>query len=205
MMSALMGKIKKGVPKINIQAMNFHTGHRLFLCFLLGIVAGTFLTNVLLADFADKIGIYNKYFVKGANVYDVNVDKMDFFIFCIKKYLIELIIILLINMTQVGILFDKIYCIYKGIIISILISSATITYGAWGIVLYLISIFPQYLLYIPFLICTLYISIRLSQILKEHNLKEIKIRAIVITLVLLAGTAFFESFANLSILKSAFS
>ena len=62
-----------------------HKGHRLFLCFLFGIVAGTFLMNGLLADFAGKIGIYSKYFFNGVNVYDVNVDKMDFFMFCIKK------------------------------------------------------------------------------------------------------------------------
>lgn len=205
MMSALMGKIKKAIPKINIQAMNLHKGHRLFLCFLFGIVAGTFLMNGLLADFAGKIGIYSKYFFNGVNVYDVNVDKMDFFMFCIKKYLSELIIILVINITQIGMLFNKFYCIYKGIIISILISSATKTYGKWGVVLYMISIFPHYILYVPFVICSLYISIRVAQILKEHNLKEIRIRAILIVMLFLIGTAFLEAFINLPILKSAFS
>ena len=139
-MSIFKAKMKNKIPRIGIQAMNLYVGHRLFLYFLLGIVAGTFILNLLMGNIAHKIGIYSEYFSNGIKIYDIHFDKTAFFIFCCKRYVKEFLIIIIVNMTPIAIIFNRGYCIYKGIIISMIISSLTLNYGAWGILLYVISI-----------------------------------------------------------------
>ncbi len=203
-MKVFVGNIKKRIPKINIQAMNFRISHRLFLYFLLGILIGTLFLNICIGGYATKIGVYSQYFVNRLNIYGVAVDKMDFFIYCIKKYVIEITVILLLSITPIGMLFNKVYCLYKGIVIALLISSATLTYGVGGILLYIISIFPHYIFYIPLLSLVLYVGVKLSEMIKEHKKGKFKMRVVIFLIFLAVGTAFFEAYVNYPILKIAF-
>ncbi len=204
-MSAFAGKIKKSIPKINIQAMNLSMGHRLFLCFLVGVILGTFLLNVFLREYATRLGVYSEYFINGVNIYENQVDKNAFFLYCIKKYTGEFVIILLLNMMPINMWFNRMYCIYKGVVMALLISSVTLTYGAGGIVIYILSIFPHYILYIPFVIVSIYISLKVAELIKEHKISKFKIRAAILLVMLAVGTAFLEAYINYPIIKIAFS
>ena len=204
-MSTFIRKIKKGIPRLNIQAMNLDMGHRLFLCFLGGIAIGTFLLNFFLGDYAGRIGVYGEYFVNGVNMYGDTVNKASFFVYCVKKYIGECMLILFLNITPVGNMFNHLYCMYKGIVIAMLIASATLGYGAGGIVLYIISVFPHYFLYVPLFVAIMYISIQLAEMIREKKLGRFKLRAVALLIVLIAGTSFLEAYCNYPILRMAFS
>lgn len=204
-MGTFIRKIKKGIPKLDMQAMKLNIGHRLFLCFLGGVVAGTFLLNMFLGDYAGRIGVYSEYFVNGVNMYGDTVDKVSFFMYCIRKYAGECIAILFLNITPLGKLFNQLYCMYKGIVISMLISSATLGYGAGGLFLYIISVFPHYFLYVPLFVAMMYISIQVAEMIREKKLGRFKLRALFILIALIAGTSFLEAYCNYPILRMAFS
>lgn len=204
-MKVFTGKVKQSAPKVNLQAMNLNEGHRLFLFFLMGILLGTLLLNLFFRDYASKIGVYNEYFVNGVNMYATEVNKTEFFIFCIKRYMGEFVIILLFNLTPIGMLFNRIYCIYRGVVIAMLISSATLTYGIGGIVIYILSIFPHYIMYVPFVIVSIYISTKVAEKIKEHKIRKIKLRVVIVIIALAIFTSLLEAYINYPILKIAFS
>ena len=86
-MSIFIAKIKNKIPKMSMQTMNLHLGHRLFFYFLIGIVAGTFVLNFVFGNISFKIGIYNEYFSNSVYKYNMGFDKTDFFIFCCPRAL----------------------------------------------------------------------------------------------------------------------
>ncbi len=203
-MRVFIKRVKKGVPKLNIQAMNLKMNHRLFLCFIVGLVLGTFLLNLFLGGFAGKLGVYSEYFINGVDMYGEKVEKFSFFLYCVKKYAGECILILFLNITPIGNLFNKIYCGYKGIVTAILISSTTLTYGAGGLFLYVISIFPHYLLYVPFFVASMYVGIQVADMMKEKKMGKFKLRAVILLVLLAVGTSFLEAYVNYSILRTVF-
>lgn len=204
-MGTFIRKIKKGIPQIDMQAMNLNMSHRLFLCFIGGIVLGTILLNFFLGRYAGELGVYSEYFVNGVNMYGDNVNKSSFFIYCIKKYGYECLFIVFLNMTPLWKIFDYLYCMYKGIVMAMLISSATLAYGAGGICLYIISIFPHYILYVPLFVLEMYVSIQIAEKIKEKTKGSFKLRAIVILAGLIIGTSFLEAYLNYSIIRMVFS
>ena len=204
-MNTFIRRMKKGIPKINIQAMTLSMRHRLFLFFIAGIIIGTMLLNLWLEGYAGAFGIYSEYFVNNINMYGNMVDKMEFGVYCLRKYLIEGAIIIFFNITAFGKIFNCIYCMYKGIVIALLISSSTLTYGTGGLLLYIISIFPHYFIYVPFFIASIYVGIQVSEIVKEKKMKKFKIRAVICLILLAVGTAFLEAYVNYPILRATFS
>lgn len=203
-MRVFIKRVKKGVPKLNIQAMNLKMNHRLFLCFIAGLVLGTFLLNLFLGGFAGKLGVYSEYFINGVDMYGEKVEKFSFFLYCVKKYVCECIFILFFNITPIGKLFNKIYCGYKGVVTAVLISSTTLTYGAGGLFLYVISIFPHYLLYVPFFVASMYVGIQVADMVKEKKMGKFKLRAVILLVLLAVGTSFLEAYVNYSILRMVF-
>lgn len=203
-MSTFIEKIKKGIPKFNIQAMNLNVSHRLFLCFLGGIVIGTFLLNIFLGSYAGTLGVYSEYFVNGVNMYGDAVDKSAFFVYCIKKYAGECIMVIFLNITPICTIFNQLYCMYKGIVMAMLISSATLTYGAGGLFLYIISVFPHYLLYVPFFVAMMYVGIQISEIIREKKMGKFRLRIVLVLMGLILGTAFLEAYANYPLLRMIF-
>lgn len=203
-MGTFIRKIKKGIPKVDIQAMNLNMSHRLFLCFLGGIILGTLLLNLFMGAYASRLGVYSEYFRNGVDMYGDNVNKSAFFTYCIKKYIGECLVIVFLNITPIGKIFNYIYCIYKGAVIAMLISSATLTYGAGGLLLYIISVFPHYLLYVPFFVAAMYVGIQVGEMTKEKKMGKFKIRAVVVLSGLAVGTSFLEAYANYPILRIVF-
>ena len=205
-----MGKILKSFPiglKIfDIQAMNIKRNHRLFLVFFAGIIIGTLMMNFLAGKYAGQIGIYSEYFIDGINNPDAkNFDKWAFNLFCIKKYALEAVVLIALNCTGFGMFVNYGYCIYKGIAISILISSATLTYGTGGILLYLMSIFPHYFTYVPMVVFTLYFGIKIKENIKKKRVLVSVLKGLAIEAAFVVCTAFLEAYVNYPFVRSMFS
>lgn len=204
-----MGKILKGFPiglkTFDMQAMNIKRSHRLFLAFLAGIIAGTLMMNFLVGKYAGQIGIYSEYFIDGINNPDtMQFDKWSFSIFCIKKYALETAVLIALNCTNFGMIVNYAYCIYKGLAISILISSATLTYGTGGILLYVMSIFPHYFSYVPMIVFTLYFGIKIKENMKKERVAVSVLKGTAIEAALVVCTAFLEAYVNYPFVRSMF-
>ena len=203
----MLEKVKTSnfIKRFKIQTMNLNEGHRLFALYFIGIITGTFLLNMFGENYVNKIGIYGKYLASDDNILEyVGLDKGDFFTYCIRKYYVQIIIILLLNLSSKNKIINSVICFYKGFTMSILICVATISYGSGGIVLFLISIFPHYFLYVPMFIYTIYFGINIRQYIKNNSYISGICKGCVIESLFVVGTAFFEVYLNLPLLINVF-
>ena len=204
-----MGKILKrfpiGLKTFDIQAMKIKRNHRLFIAFWGGIIAGTLMMNFLAGRYAGQIGIYSEYFIDGINSPDsMQFNKWSFNIFCIKKYALETVVLIALNCTNFGMIVNYAYCIYKGLAISILISSATLTYGTGGVLLYVMSIFPHYFSYVPMIVFTLYFGIKIKENIRNEGVAMSVLKGMAIEAALIVCTSFLEAYGNFPFVRSMF-
>lgn len=199
-------KASNYLKKIRIQAMNLSEGHRLFVLYFIGIIIGTFLINLFGGAYVDKIGIYGKYLANNdGGINSIDIDKGEFFSYCVKKYYVQVIAMLVLNCTSKQKIINGLICMYKGFGGSVLICASTISFGSGGIILYLISIFPHYLLYVPMFIYTLYFGMNLKQYFRNHNFISGIVKGCIVESILVVGTSFLEVYLNLPILVNVFS
>lgn len=198
---SILSKFKFNFKDIKKQTINLKIKYRLFLCFLAGVFIGTFMFNLWGRNINNDISIYNKYLVDGLIIN--RISKWDYCIYCLKKYLCEFGIILLLNLTPFDKLFNRIYLIFKGINIGMIISSTTLTYGCGGLLIYLLSIFPHYFIYIPFVIASLYVAMHMSKLIKEKSNKK-GYKAIIVIIVMALFTSLLEAYVNYPILSYLF-
>lgn len=199
-------KIKEIFSKINIskkQTKNLNEGHRLFFLFLGGIIVGTLFVNILGANYARNISIYGNYLTDNTdNISIVAMKKNGFFFYCIKKYLFQVVVLVVINLTSKGRVFNSLICFYKGGVISVLVCAATISYGKGGILVFLISIFPHYIMYIPLFIYTINYGMYLKS--RRGVKKDFIIKSIGIECFFIFMTAFLEAYGNLPLINNMF-
>lgn len=193
---------KKG---FRVQTMNFSESHRLFFLFIIGIVGGTFLFNMLGKDLAGKIGIYSEYMISDFNMTTIeSIKPMDFFMFCIRKYCYQSFIIILLITLLKSKSISGILCIVKGINISFLVGSATISFGVGGILIYIMSIFPHYFFYVPLFIWSIYLANIIREIFNHKRSAKGILKACIIEFAFILGTSLFEAYGNLPIMISMF-
>lgn len=203
-MSKFFDGLSKKIRIFNVQTMNISNKHRLFFCLVLGVVTGTLLMNFFGAK-SDDIRIYSSFYA--SSMEDINngiIDKFDFFIYCLKKYFLEICIIFVIGYTAIWKSFFNLYCIYKGIVIGVLVSALTISYGTGGILLFMVSIFPHYITYVPCIILALYMAIKMRERkgTKVSFLPYAKVIGFTFALGLL--TAMIEAYGNYPLINAVY-
>lgn len=196
----VLKSIKHNIKLIKEQAVHPKAEYRLFLWFIIGVLAGSLIINMFCRNYRGDINIYNSYIYGHSNTINENINKWSYMLYCMGNYIKEFMIILLLNFTPFGNVFNRVFLCIKGILIGILVSANTLTYGAGGILLYIVSIFPHYIVYVPFVISSIYVSIKMSERVKEKD-KKISIKAIFIVFILAFLTSVLEAFANYSILQ----
>ena len=198
-------KASSFIKKVKMQAMNLNEGHRLFVLYFIGIFIGTLVINLLGDSYSDKIGIYGKYIASDENVLKyLGVDNSDFFLYCVRKYCAQILIIVILNCSSKRKYINSAICLYKGILLSVLICVATISYGAGGLLVFLISIFPHYLLYVPMFLYTMYLAININRYIRNKKCIKWLLKGCIIECILVTGTSFFEAYINLPILINVF-
>ena len=196
----VLNSLKQNVKRFNIQTMSPKEEHRLFLYFLCGVVLGTLMINIFGTSYEGNIDIYSSYLVGNSLSNDAKIDTWNYMMYCFKSYIGEFGIVFLFNLTPFGKVFNSLYLCVKGLTIGLLIAAATLAYGVGGLFLYIVSIFPHYIAYIPYVVCAIYVSIKLSERLKNKD-KRLNLKAILIVIVLALITSLLEAYANYPILK----
>ena len=199
-------KVTNLKKRLRLQAINLKEGYRLLLLFFIGIIIGTLFINLFCRINIDKICVYGNYLIKDSAVLNkVSLDKGGFFAYCARKYIFQVIILIGLNCIFSSRLINGLLCIYKGCTISVLICIATVLLGGGGVLVFLISIFPHYLIYVPMFIFTLYFSMNFKDYIRNSNYICGIIKGCLIESMLIVMTAFFEAYMNLPLLIYVFS
>lgn len=93
----------------------------------------------------------------------LEINRGSFFLYVLKKRLGSIWILALLSTTFLGVAAAYAYMLWVGAGTGFLLSAFVIQYGMKGILLFLASIFPHYLLYIPALILLLAWSVKVSR------------------------------------------
>jgi hypothetical protein len=188
-------------------------GKYLLYVFFLGIVLGTLFLNFAVPDYSDEIGIFGNYFVDKFN--SLQISKPDLFSFVLTSRIKEMALLLLFGLTIVNTFYNVIYCLFLGFSTGLFISSLTISYGIKGIWFYIVSIFPQYIVYIFLVVFAINKFLQINHriynkngqqdnVFQIGNSKNIILNIMLIiffVLILCIIEAWLEAYVNTSLLK----
>ncbi len=188
---------------------------RFLFLFFAGILIGSVFANFFCAGGEDKTGIFGKYFLEQYK--SVSVDNKELFLYSFWNRLKELTVVLLLCMTSMGMLVPELYLAYQGLVVGILISLYVVQYGAGGVLLYLMSIFPHYLTYGIFVILLAGCGKELYERMSARRERKIRgekgqkenggthllqtFRCVLVLLFLNMLTSYLETFVNLRIMR----
>ncbi len=197
------GKRKETRKNTLVHRENNH----LWLTFLLGIIIGTFFVNFFLRDIYGELGMYSDFFVDKLN--GTEVKSKELFLFAFERRIKEILLIFLISITACGFLLPQCYFMYQGFSVGILISIYVLQYGIGGMFLYLLSIFPHYLVYVPMMLLMISVARELYQDVRTYKtsrqkVSKNKIRAygkgLLILITLNVIVSYMETFLNIPLL-----
>lgn len=195
--------------------------YKISVFFFIGLIIGSLFINLFCDYFYDKLGIYSSYFLSSYK--SIDVDSRNLFIYSLKEKSLEVFVVLFFSCIVFGKIFVNLYVIYKGMAISLLISSAIIKYGLGGIIVYIVTIFPHYITYGMLIYMIIRIAYYLSEaglefrrkkymgVKNKENIKGIILeiteskklgRIVLVLLLLLLATSFLEGFVSIKIIKN---
>lgn len=146
---------------------------RFFLAvFILGLVAGTLIINTMSKVYYHKINVTQDYYMK--MISNVVVEKSDVLKNGIVEYYKEFVIILVLNCFFFGKAYNTIYLFFKGAGIGVVLSSYVMKYGIKGMMIYIMSIFPHYIIYVPAIVLTICAGISMRRVILDNTDRTIK-------------------------------
>lgn len=179
-----------------MKVKEFILEYKFVIVMFLGIVVGTLYTNLSGTTGNVKWNVFNSDYL--ANYSDITVNSMILWQYVIKSRVRDFFLIVLLGLTALCKPFLLLYLFYVGICCGALISVAVMHYGGMGILMYLASILPQYILYgisMYFLYRILY--------KRTARLKNIGIVIGIAAVLLVIGT-YLEAYLNPIILKNLY-
>lgn len=188
-------------------AGNRYEGGRLWLLFFAGIIAGTFFANLFFRDGYAEMGIYSEYFMDKFSLMEVK--NKELFLYAFESRLKEILVVCLLSLTSFGALIPGAYLVYKGFCVGILVSIYVMQYGTGGIFLYLLSVFPHYLAYVPMAIMLVHVGFEIHSDIKQFksqkkypDTKKMYAygKVLIILLFLNVIASYLETFANLPLM-----
>lgn len=133
---------------------------RWLILFLFGFMVGIFVMNLWADQFLTESSILNETALARLKYLEVN--KNSLLIYVLKKRIGAIWMIALLSTTFLGLVSVYGYTVWLGVSMGFLMSAFAIQFGMKGIVLFLISIFPQFLLYVPAMVWLLLWGYRLT-------------------------------------------
>lgn len=126
---------------------HFHPSMLTAFCFFAGIVAGTVWVNRMGPELKEQLGVFGQAFLSG-NVPSPTGGQL---IELLVKRGLGIGILWLLGMSLFAVPGFCLVSAYAGFSMAFLISSMTVQAGVMGIVLFLLSVFPQVIFYLPVL------------------------------------------------------
>ena len=141
----------------------------------------------------------------------IEIESDVFFSYVLQKRLGAVSLLILLSTTWMGVVFAYSYSAWLGLSAGILVATSVMQYGAKGILLVLVAVFPQIILYIPvtfyllehcFAFCLmLYYPHRVQGYRdKKEGFKQILLRFLLLLVVVIIG-CFLESYVNPPLMK----
>ncbi len=126
----------------------FLSGDRTFLTFFaIGLVAGIFVVNIGKSILLGDTGLFDEhtlYQMRG-----MSLESNALFCFVLRKRIGRLLILAVLSTTYLGLAACMGAALWYGASAGAFLTALALRYGLKGILLALVSIFPQYLLYVP--------------------------------------------------------
>ena len=126
----------------------FLSGERTFLTFFIaGFVAGIFIVNIGKSILLGDTGLFDEntlYRMKG-----MSLDGNALFCFVLRKRIGRMLMLAILSTTYLGMAACMGMTLWYGASAGAFLAALTLRYGLKGILLALVSVFPQYLFYIP--------------------------------------------------------
>ena len=136
------------------EGKNKMVGYRIYVnLFCVGLVIGIFVLNIgkrLLVENTTLLDEYTLYQMKY-----MTVDCNALFWYVFRRRIFALLIVLILSTTYLGLVICRGAVIWYGFSAGIFLATLIIRYGLKGILLAGVSIFPQYILYVPAMIMLL--------------------------------------------------
>ncbi len=173
-----------------------------FVIFLfVGIILGTCYINLIKKGVITTMDIYSDNYL--SDYIDISVNNVSLWQYIVKTRLRDFIILCGIGLTVFSNMILSAYMCYLGVCNGILISMAVLHYGLGGVLVYIVSVFPQYIFYG----LTLYLITKLFTV-SGYSIKTIVARNVIIIIaiaigLLLVGT-YFEAYINPVLLKKLY-
>lgn len=144
----------KAVLRMRFTWRGLKTGHNTFLTFFsVGLIAGIVAMNMGRGIFLGEEGMFDEttlYHMKY-----MTVDSNALFCFCLQKRIFRVLGLAVLSTTYLGLAACLGAALWYGLSAGAFLTALTIRYGIKGILLSLISMFPQYLIYGPLAIALL--------------------------------------------------
>ncbi len=115
--------------------------------FVIGLILGTILMNDGKKALLENTGLLDEYTLYHMKY--MTVDNSAFFYYLIRQRILDVLLMVIIATTYLGVLFVAAKTIWYGAAIGMFLSAAVIRYGMKGILLVITGVFPQYIIYIP--------------------------------------------------------
>lgn len=122
-------------------------GKNLLPVFCAGVLAGILILNIGKSTFVDSTGLFDEYILSGMKY--MTVDGSALFYYVLRKRLLLLLIMAVLATTYLGYAVCIGAAAWWGMAAGTYLSALVLRYGIKGLVLAAVSVFPQYLLYVP--------------------------------------------------------
>ena len=178
------------------------TGLPVFPIFFISMAVGIFVMNVGKSILLDDTGLFDEHTLSSMKY--MTVDSNALFSYVFRERMIKLLILAVLATTYLGLAVCVCTIAWYGMSAGAFLAALTLRYGIKGIFLALVSLFPQYLFYVPALLSLLVWCISLYRGIYNRtiNLEEDKTfllkKLLTLSLIFLAAAAgcFLEAYVN---------
>lgn len=177
-----------------------HTNFRILSMIILSELIGALFVTYISKKHIFDIEIYSQYFLTSLTGEIVNTEK--YFLYLLLRYCKETILITLLNFTSLRKVVNYIFIIYKVVFSSISLSILVIKYGVLGQLKFILTLFPQGIIYYLFFYLMMKHSNKLSSD-KQITVIQVAVSCI-IAIFVSALTAILETYINLKIIYKIF-
>lgn len=118
---------------------------RFLIVLFIGLISGTLFANFFGTKHISDWGIFNGAYMEKYSTISINYTTLWKYV--AEDRIRDIIFISIISLTSISVSIFLLYLFYIGMGIGLVISMATMQYGLFGVWIYVVSIFPQYIFY----------------------------------------------------------
>lgn len=179
--------------------LRIRDGQWLMLGFFVGILLGTVFANTVGAGFREQIGIFGNYV--GERLPARGGYHRQLFLMVFRQRGLELFILWLLSLTVLAMPACVAAAGYYGFSMAVILSMTTMQMGIAGILGFLASLLPQYLVYVPFWCLFALRCMRIRGQFRYPRELRFHVASLLLFLAIFAAGAWLEAYAGPEVLS----